>query len=250
VLVEAPLGEIDLRLPRLYSERRIRLLALLRPSYGLALVDPVVRLGGLPWLRLGVFPLQRRRRLAKRALDLGLVIACVPLLLPLVALTALAVVLSSPGGILYRQTRVGKGGRHFVLFKLRTMRPGAEDETGPVLAGPDDPRVTPLGRVLRRYRLDELPQLWNVVRGDMSLVGPRPERPELAAEFCGIKDYELRHLLPPGLTGLAQLAGGYSATAEDKLRCDLLYLSSHSVWLDLRLIARTALEFFRGFPGG
>lgn len=251
VLIEAPLAEVDLDFLRLCSERGIRVLALACPSYGLALGgSSLVRLGGLPWLRLRPLPVGWRHRLGKRVFDLGLVLVFAPLHVPLMALIAFAVVLSSPGGVLHRQTRVGRGGRLFVLLKFRTMRADAETASGPVLCCPGDPRVTRVGRFLRRRRLDELPQLWNVLRGEMSLVGPRPERPELTAGFDALPHYGLRHLLQPGLTGVAQLVGGYAATPEDKLRCDLIYLSSRSLWFDIRLIAATLADFVRSFPGG
>jgi lipopolysaccharide/colanic/teichoic acid biosynthesis glycosyltransferase len=136
------------------------------------------------------------------------------------------------------------------MVKFRTMRVDAERESGPALAHPGDERVTRVGRFLRRLRLDELPQLWNVVCGHMSLVGPRPERPEFVAELRRLPHYELRHLIRPGLTGIAQLTGGYAATAEEKLRCDLLYLHSRSLRSDLMLLLLTVVELCRGFPRG
>ncbi len=120
------------------------------------------------------------------------------------------------------------------------MRPGAEIETGAVLAIPDDPRVTAVGRLLRAARVDEIPQLWNVLRGDMSLVGPRPERPEFTARFAEtVAGYELRHAVRPGLTGLAQISGDYASEPEIKLRYDLAYLNNWSFGLDLAILLRT-----------
>jgi len=248
VLVEGSLADIDFELLRLCSERAIRVLVLHRPSYGLAAGARVVRLGGLPWLSLRRLALAPRHMRAKRALDLGLLLLSAPVVLPVAGLVALAVACTSPGGVLYRQTRVGESGTRFVLQKFRTMRADAERDTGPVLAAASDARATAAGGFLRRHHLDELPQLWNVLRGDMTLVGPRPERPELTAAFSAIPGYDSRHLIRPGLTGLAQLVGGYSASASDKLRCDLLYLSSRSLWVDLRLVAATAADLVRGFP--
>ncbi len=250
VLVEAPITEVDFELLHLCSVRRIRVLALLSPSYGPALRGPIVSLGGLPWLLLRPLPLARRHVRGKRALDVSLTLLVAPLVLPVLAATAIAIAATSRGGVLYRQVRLGEGGRPFVLLKFRTMHADAERDSGPVLARPDDPRATPLGRVLRRLHLDELPQLWNVLRGEMSLVGPRPERPELVETFGAIPEYDLRHLLRPGLTGLAQLVGGYSSPASDKLRCDLLYISSRSLRLDFRLIAATTLALLRGSTVG
>ncbi|GAB3933589.1 hypothetical protein GCM10027614_04820 [Micromonospora vulcania] len=159
-----------------------------------------------------------------------------------------AAVVSFTGPPFYLQQRVGAGGRLFRVVKFRTMQVGAESVTGPVLAQPDDARVTRVGRWLRRSRLDELPQLWNVVRGEMSLVGPRPERPEFIADFQRLPHYDLRHLIRPGLTGIAQLTGGYAATVEDKLRCDLLYLNCRSMRVDLALLLLTVVELLRGSP--
>jgi len=250
VLVEAPVSEVNFELVRFCSEQAIQVLVLQRPAYGVASGGPIVRLGGLPWLPLRPLAVAPRHRRAKRVLDLTLLLVTSPVVAPLMGLIAGAVALTSRGGVLYRQVRVGEGGKPFVLLKFRTMYVDAERETGPVFAGAADPRVTPAGRFLRPLRLDELPQLWNILRGEMTVVGPRPERPEFAAEFDAIPEYGCRHLITPGLTGLAQLVGGYSATAADKLRCDLLYLSSRSVRLDLRLIATTACDLMRGFPAG
>jgi lipopolysaccharide/colanic/teichoic acid biosynthesis glycosyltransferase len=177
---------------------------------------------------------------AKRLMDIGLASVALALSLPLLPFIAVAVKLSSPGPVFYTQTRVGQRGRPYSLLKFRTMRVGAEDHTGPVLSSRGDPRVTGIGRLLRRYRLDELPQLMNVVWGSMSLVGPRPERPEFVAEFSRvIPYYGHRHLLKPGLTGLAQLNAGYDAPVEEKLRYDLLYAKRYSLVLDLRILLLT-----------
>jgi lipopolysaccharide/colanic/teichoic acid biosynthesis glycosyltransferase len=161
-------------------------------------------------------------------------------LAPVLGLAALFVTATSRGGVFYRQKRVGKDGRVFELWKLRTMRPGAEIESGAVLATPDDPRRTTVGKLLRSARVDEIPQLWNVLRGDMSLVGPRPERPEFTARFSEtVAGWELRHAARPGLTGLAQISGDYASEPEIKLRYDLAYLNNWSLGLDLAILLRT-----------
>jgi lipopolysaccharide/colanic/teichoic acid biosynthesis glycosyltransferase len=218
------------------------------PVYGIFKPIRVWRFGGLPWLQIR----RRNGRLGserlKRLVDLALIMLSVPFWLPLVVLIALAV--SANGSPLYFQDRIGAGGRSFRMVKFRSMRPDAEAETGPVLAGPEDQRITRVGALLRRLRFDELPQIWNVLCGHMSLVGPRPERPEFVAELRDLPDYDLRHLIRPGLTGIAQLTGGYAATAEEKLRCDLLYINGRTLRSDLMLLAMTALELFRGFPRG
>jgi exopolysaccharide biosynthesis polyprenyl glycosylphosphotransferase len=164
---------------------------------------------------------------------------------PLVLLIALAVRLSSPGPVLYRQTRVGKGGRHFDLLKFRTMRVDAEAASGPVWAsGEGDTRITEVGRLLRRTRLDELPQLWNVVTGAMSFVGPRPERPHFVEKLRKvIPYYDERHGVRPGITGWAQVRFPYGSTledAEEKLEFDLYYVKHMSFLLDVAILLETA----------
>jgi len=196
--------------------------------------------GDLPLLEARVRPLEGAGALAKRAFDAAVSAAALLLLLPGLLLAAALVAVTSPGGIFYRQTRVGRDGRPFELWKLRTMRQGAEIETGAVLATPDDPRVTAIGRSLRAARIDEIPQLWNVLRGDMSLVGPRPERPEFAERLAAtVPGWALRHAARPGLTGLAQISGEYSTEPEIKLRYDLAYLNNWSFGLDLAILLRT-----------
>ncbi|NLU78546.1 hypothetical protein HCA58_09165 [Micromonospora sp. HNM0581] len=247
LLLKNSLDSIDEPMVAACQHLGVEILVLARPVYGLLPNPRLRRFGGLPWIRLRSGQPSRGER-AKRCLDLGIIMLSATLVLPLIL--TIAVVISFTGPPFYRQQRVGAGGRLFSMVKFRTMRPGAERETGPVLAQPGDTRVTRIGRVLRRTRLDELPQLWNVVRGDMSLVGPRPERPEFIAEFRRLPHYDLRHLVRPGLTGLAQLTGGYAATVEEKLRCDLLYLNCRSLRIDLTLLALTARELLRGFPRG
>lgn len=165
------------------------------------------------------------------------------ILSPLMLLVALAVVIETPGGALFRQKRVGLGGRVFEILKFRSMRVGAEAESGPVWAQDKDPRVTRVGRVLRKLRLDELPQLINILRGDMSVVGPRPERPHFVEMLCEqIPYYALRHSVPPGLTGWAQVSYPYGSSVEDsreKLEYDLFYIKNMSLSLDLLILFST-----------
>jgi exopolysaccharide biosynthesis polyprenyl glycosylphosphotransferase len=182
----------------------------------------------------------RIRRPLKRFFDLVAGALLLLLALPVMAAVAAAVRSTSRGPVLYRQERVGRGGRRFVLWKFRTMRDDAERDTGEVLSQPGDPRLTPLGATLRRYRLDELPQLWNVLDGTMSLVGPRPERPGFVARFReAIPGYSERLAVAPGLTGLAQISGEYLSSPENKLRYDLAYIANWSLWLDLSILLRT-----------
>ena len=163
--------------------------------------------------------------------------------LPILALVAVAIKLSSRGPILFRQTRVGWQGRHFTLYKFRSMRENAEAETGAVWASKNDPRVTPVGRWLRRLRLDELPQLINVLRGDMSIVGPRPERPEFVAVLSKqIPFFRQRLCVRPGITGWAQINHKYGDTMEDaarKLEYDLYYIKHLSPSLDAYIVLQT-----------
>lgn len=162
---------------------------------------------------------------------------------PLMLIVALAVRVSSPGPILYRQVRVGMDGVSFTLYKFRSMRADAEAESGAVWASRDDPRVTRVGRIIRKFRLDELPQLFNVLKGEMSIVGPRPERPEFVKTLSGrIPYYRQRHCVRPGITGWAQINYRYSDNLEDtieKLEYDLFYIKNMSLSLDTYIILHT-----------
>ena len=176
----------------------------------------------------------------KRAFDLGVLAVASLLLAPLWVLLGAAIVvavrLGSPGPVLYRQARLGRGGRVFRILKFRTMTDGAEAFTGPVWAAYRDARTTRVGRVLRRWHLDELPQVVNVLRGEMSLVGPRPERPELAARIeRTVPGFSRRLRVRPGIMGLAQARGRYHLHPRRKLRYDELYIARMSPWLDLAL---------------
>jgi exopolysaccharide biosynthesis polyprenyl glycosylphosphotransferase len=154
---------------------------------------------------------------------------------------ALAIKLTSKGPILFRQERVGLDGKPFICLKFRSMRTDAEAQSGPVWAIPDDPRTTPLGRFLRRTNLDELPQVINVLRGEMSLVGPRPERPHFVSQFqTAIPRYMTRHRVKAGITGWAQINGLRGQTPIDKrLLYDLYYVENWSIWLDLKILVAT-----------
>lgn len=181
--------------------------------------------------------------LVRRLISTSVALTGLLLLLPFLPLIALAVKLTSPGPVLYRQKRVGRYGLVFDCYKFRTMRADAEAEAGPTWAGDGDPRITPVGRVLRRTRLDEIPQLWNVLRGDMGFVGPRPERPEFVEWLSReIPYYHLRHIIRPGLTGWAQVRYQYGASLEEskeKLRYDLYYIKNISLSLDLLIVLHT-----------
>jgi sugar transferase (PEP-CTERM system associated) len=181
---------------------------------------------------------------SKRVIDVVCAVVGLIVLAPVMLLVACAVKLTSHGPSLYHQNRVGQHGRIFTVHKFRSMRVDAEAETGPVWAAKHgDPRVTPIGHLLRRARLDELPQLWNVLQGDMSFVGPRPERPEFVEELTHqIPFYRQRHIVRPGLTGWAQIRYTYGASREDalqKLQYDLFYIKNLSISLDLFIILST-----------
>ncbi|MEU4134441.1 sugar transferase [Streptomyces wuyuanensis] len=248
ILCKASLEDLHPQLAQLLLVRGASILLLARPLYGLLARARVRRCGGLPWVRLQTPGRRRAVLVLKRWTDVLAVVLCAPVVLTLVLF--LGVLIRRDGPVLYSQERVGVGGCRFRLLKLRTMSVDAERDTGPVLARPDDARITAVGRVLRRLHLDELPQLWNVLRGDMSLVGPRPERPEFTVQFGHVPHYELRHQLRPGITGISQLTAGYAATAEEKLRCDLLYVNCLSLRLDIKIIMWTVADVLRRIPRG
>ena len=186
----------------------------------------------------------------KRAFDLTALavafVALAPLWLLLAVAVPLAMRLVDGGPVLYRQRRLGRHGRPFAMLKFRSMRVSAEAVTGPVWAGQPDARATPLGRLLRRLRLDELPQVVNVLRGEMSLVGPRPERPELVG--CCEREapgFARRLAVLPGIAGLAQARLGSAAGPADKLRCDLIYIGAMGPWLDARLCVASLVRLLR-----
>jgi len=207
----------------------------------------VRQVGGLPFLLLREHTVPRSRVRFKRVVDLALTILLLPVLLPVLVLVTAWQLIVAGRPLLYRQERVGKDGRVFQLVKFRTMVVDAEQATGPVLSDREDPRVIQKSVWLRRSRLDELPQLWNILRGEMSLVGPRPERPEMTATYQReIPGYGRRHEFPPGITGLAQVSGRYHTDAEYKLGYDLQYLVNWSPVLDLEILAKTVLVVLTG----
>lgn len=179
-------------------------------------------------------------RAIKRAVDLAVSAVLSVLVSPLLLLAYVMIRLDSPGPVIYKQERVGQGGKIFSVFKFRSMKLDAEEHSGPVLACEQDSRITKVGKFLRASRIDELPQLLNVMLGEMSFVGPRPERLFFVEQFAAKnQNYLLRLNVKPGITGLAQIWGKYSTTAEDKLRLDLIYTSNYSPTLDLSIIIQT-----------
>jgi len=185
-------------------------------------------------------------RLVKRLFDLLAASVLLVLTAPLFVIFSVLIPLTSSGPVFYSQERLGRYRRKFRIVKFRTMKVNAERLTGPVLATERDPRITSLGRFLRSTKLDELPQLWNVLGGEMSLVGPRPEREFFVHQFENIPGYELRHSVKPGLTGLAQIRARYSSSVERKLHFDLLYIYRYSMMLDIKILIQTAIVVLRG----
>ncbi|HSQ34727.1 MAG TPA: exopolysaccharide biosynthesis polyprenyl glycosylphosphotransferase, partial [Candidatus Binatia bacterium] len=200
---------------------------------------------GLPIINLGDIPLEGWPALSKRIFDFLVSLAACIFFLPLIALTALVLKLDSAGPVFYLQTRVGLDGRIFKMIKFRTMIRNAEKETGPIWSPQNDARVTRVGRVLRKFSIDELPQLLNVLSGAMSLVGPRPERPELVEKFKeSIPRYMLRHRVKTGMTGWAQVHGLRGNTPLDKrIEFDIYYIQNWTLRLDLEILFRTILKF-------
>lgn len=192
------------------------------------------------------FGLTVDERIIKRIFDLVFSIVGMIVLSPLILLAAIAVKLDNPSGkILYTQTRIGLNNKLFTIYKFRTMIENAEKETGPILAVRNDPRITKVGQFLRRWRIDEIPQLLNVLKGDMSIAGPRPEREFFTKQLNQqYESYQYRNTVKPGVTGYAQIMGKYSTDAQDKLVFDLYYIRNYSLWLDIIIILRTFAVVF------
>lgn len=197
--------------------------------------------------QIGEFPVynikslkNRNNSLLKRILDIFLSLIGLIILSPLILIVIILIKLISKGPILYKQKRVSENGQEFIVYKFRTMIENAEKNTGPVLSNNNDKRVTKIGEILRKTRFDEVPQLINVIKGDMSLIGPRPERPHFVKKFeRKIKDYEFRHHIKSGLTGLAQINGFYSTDPEEKLRMDLIYANNNNIIFDIKILLNT-----------
>jgi exopolysaccharide biosynthesis polyprenyl glycosylphosphotransferase len=204
----------------------------------------VERLRSYPLMRLGTAPTSRPSWWVKRAVDFLLALIALAILSPVIALCALAVLVESGRPVIFRQVRVGLDGRTFRLYKIRSVRPGGADDSQTRWSVEGDKRVGPVGRFLRHSSLDELPQLWNIVRGDMSIVGPRPERPVFVREFSAIHElYWARHRVPAGLTGLAQVHGLRGDTSiADRARYDNYYIANWSLWLDVKILVLTVGE--------
>jgi exopolysaccharide biosynthesis polyprenyl glycosylphosphotransferase len=198
----------------------------------------------IPTFCISNMELSPEERFLKRVIDLLFAFVASIVAFPLFLITVLLVKLDK-GPIFYLQERLTEGGKKFKILKFRTMIPDAEQYSGPVLAGEKDPRITKIGKFLRMVRLDELPQLINILKGEMSIVGPRPERPFFAEQFVQeIPEYHYRLKVKAGLTGLAQVEGKYNTTVEDKLRYDLIYINNYSVLKDFLIMLRTVKILF------
>ena len=223
-----------------FEAQRVGVYHRLTPSDTLLGVKKTRQIAGMPFVALRSHAMPPSKARFKRVLDLLYVVLALPLLVPLMLFTLLYARIVAGKPVLYRQERVGRHGQLFSMVKIRTMYVGAEDVTGPVLATRDDARVIPAMAWMRSMRFDELPQIWNVIRGDMSLVGPRPERQELADRFeMVIPGYGRRHDIPPGITGLAQVNGSYHTDPGFKLGHDLQYLVNWSPVFDVQILLRT-----------
>jgi exopolysaccharide biosynthesis polyprenyl glycosylphosphotransferase len=206
----------------------------------------VLSLDGIPLISLGHTPLEGWNRILKRTMDLTISSAGLVVLSPLLVLLAILIRLDSKGPAFFRQERLGRDGRRFMQYKFRSMVENAEEKTGPVFAKEDDPRRTKMGSFLRRNNLDELPQLFNVLKGEMSLVGPRPERKFFVDKFKeGIPRYFLRHKVKSGITGWAQVNGLRGDTSiEERTKYDLFYMENWSLAFDLKIILLTLKGWF------
>jgi len=201
-------------------------------------VDAIV--GDVPLMEITRSTVPRYYAAAKRALDLTGSALLFVLASPILLVAVIAIVATDGFPFIYSQERSGKNLKPFPVYKLRTMVKDAEKSSGAVLAEEDDPRITRVGRLLRKTRIDELPQLFNIIRGDMSFIGPRPERPVFVDEFCReIPGYRERFNVKPGVTGLAQVSGGYATTPERKLKYDLIYMYHQNFAMDIQIVAET-----------
>lgn len=217
----------------------------LHPSLNDALLfkhQDLRQVAGIPLIEVASFPIRSPYLVFKRLIDIGVAGTGLLLALPICFVAAIAIATTSPGGVFYSQERIGRGHRPFRIYKFRSMRADIQlkDDAGHVLAQENDPRITPVGHFIRKHRVDEIPQLWNVLKGDMSLIGPRP----VWAEFYEVNRPELplidrRLMVRPGVTSLSHVYGGYDSEPADRLRYDLVYISTMSLLTDLRILAAT-----------
>ncbi|HSK77967.1 MAG TPA: undecaprenyl-phosphate glucose phosphotransferase [Thermoanaerobaculia bacterium] len=258
VLATQPIDQVFITLPLEAHKRILQLLDLMaRECVEIKLVPDILQyatlnaaledLDGTPVINLSQVPLQGWSSMMKRAMDLAVAGVALLGLIPLFPLIALLIWIEDRGPIFYRQERMGLDGRSFMILKFRSMRVNAESTSGPVWAIKDDPRRTRFGGFLRRWSLDELPQLWNVITGDMSIVGPRPERPTFVREFKHkIPRYMLRHRVKAGITGWAQVHGWRGNTSiKKRIQYDLYYIQNWSLSLDFKILWMTVRHGLR-----
>jgi exopolysaccharide biosynthesis polyprenyl glycosylphosphotransferase len=261
VLHTRSIDQVFLALPLEAHKKLLQLLELMaRECVEIRLVPDILQyatlnatledVDGTPVINLSQVPLQGWNSMVKRGMDLAIALAALAGVLPVAPLLALAIWLEDRGPIFYRQERMGLDGKPFMILKFRSMRVDAEASSGPVWAIKDDPRRTHVGTFLRHWSLDELPQLWNVLRGDMSIVGPRPERPSFVREFKHkIPRYMLRHRVKSGITGWAQVHGWRGNTSiKKRIQYDLYYIQNWSLGLDFKILWMTLLHALRLNP--
>lgn len=230
----------------LYCARMNTVAYLVPQFYEIALYESrLIYFNDLMVFMLDRLGLSFEQRIAKRIFDIIVSLLALILSSPFMIISMILVKITSPGPVIYRQERVTLDNTPYFIYKLRTMRTDAEHHTGPVISGKDDPRVTGIGKFLRRSKLDEVPQFVNVLLGDMSVVGPRSERPVFVEQFQKeIPAYSQRFAVKAGITGLAQVAGSYDTSPEDKLRYDLLYIKNYSILQDIKIIFQTVQAVF------
>ncbi|HEX6177516.1 MAG TPA: undecaprenyl-phosphate glucose phosphotransferase, partial [Thermoanaerobaculia bacterium] len=255
VVIAEKIDHVFVALPHASSEAMMNLLdRLVRNCVGIHVVPDLLQfmvlrsrvedLDGLPTINLSETPLEGWSRFVKRGFDLAVATGALVVLWPVMALVALAIWLEDRGPVFYRQVRMGLDGKQFDILKFRSMRVGAETQTGAVWADRDDPRRTKVGRAIRAWSIDELPQLWNVLVGDMSVVGPRPERPQFVEQFrAEYPHYMLRHKVRAGMTGWAQVHGWRGNTSiRMRIEHDLYYIENWSLMLDLKILFMTVVH--------
>ncbi|MCM1146110.1 MAG: exopolysaccharide biosynthesis polyprenyl glycosylphosphotransferase, partial [Lachnoclostridium sp.] len=199
-----------------------------------------------PILLTREYALKIEQRLVKRLIDLLCAVILLVIASPFMLITAIAIKLYDGGPVLYKQIRCTRDGQEFYILKFRSMRVDAEKDGVARLAAKNDTRITPVGKVIRAVRIDELPQLFNILKGDMSFIGPRPERPEIIAQYVEeMPEFVFRMKVKAGLAGYAQVYGKYNTTPYDKLKLDLTYIENYSIWLDLKLMLLTLKILFK-----
>jgi exopolysaccharide biosynthesis polyprenyl glycosylphosphotransferase len=247
IALDSEYHEHILKLIDLFSKKNINI-KLLPNLYEIFVGRVIVgELAGIPLVEITGRTSSQWQGLAKKIIDFIFSLTALILLFPFMIILTVIIKITSKGPAIYVQERVQRPGKKFTLYKFRSMVKEAEKTTGPQMAMPADPRITPFGRWMRRYRIDEIPQLFNVLKGDMSLVGPRPEREHFIEQFLNkVKGYHRRFEMKPGITGLAQIHGRYDTSVENKLRYDLIFINNWSLLLDFKIMVLTIRVIFSG----